>query len=444
MLTCSSSFASYSSDLKNYNLGTSMYRELQGGGLVDNDMLVNEYMAALSSNLNYSSIGTIHNLNLFVVKDRDLNAFAFFGNNIALHQGLILELNNENELAGVVAHEMAHIHLRHLDRFQEQQQQLLPTSILAIIGALALGAPDLATAAIANHYQKILSFSRHHEQEADRIGMRILASNSFEPHAMSQAFATLQEKNSLNAKAQEFLSTHPIFSSRIADTASRANSYQYVQYANSFLYQIAKARIEISSNDDIKKHVKDLELIYKLQHFNNRDVFEYKLALAYSKANQTSKAYALINALHNRRKNNWVYSLAVAEIYLANAQYDSAYKVLRRLNEEYPDHNPIIFYYGIALEKTKHYGEAIEIFNYLAKILPNRGFIYENIAKADKNLNNNMSMHQNLAKAYVMYQQLDLAIEQLDLALKYADSKAQKTILTKEKEILIAQKKLYS
>ena len=65
----------------------------------------------------------------------------------------------------------------------------------------------------------------HQEQEADRIGMRILASNSFEPHAMSQAFATLQEKNSLNAKAQEFLSTHPIFSSRIADTASRANSY---------------------------------------------------------------------------------------------------------------------------------------------------------------------------------------------------------------------------
>lgn len=436
--------ASYSSDTKNYNQGIAMYRELQGGGLVDNDLLVLEYMSALSSSLNYSPVGTINNLNLFVVKDLQLNAFAFFGNNIGLHQGLILDLDNENELAAVVSHEMAHIHLKHLDRFAQKQQQMLPASILAIIGAIAIGSPDLATAAMANHYQQVLGFSREHEKEADRVGMQILSSNKFNPNGMPQAFAKLEEKNSLNAKAQEFLSTHPIFSTRISDTASRASQYGYIQHADSFLYKIAKSRIELQTRSDLKKYIQDLEHKYRNSNYVDRNIFEYKLALSYSKDNQFSKAYALINALNKRVKSNWVYALAAAEIYINNGKYEQAYRLLKKINKEYPDHAPVLYYYGVSLAKTKRLSESQKVFTELSRTMPDKGFIYEAIAKNFNDMSNKLEMHQSLSKAYVMYQQLDLAVEQLDIAIKYAKNSEQKKIITKEKESIIAQKKYLS
>ena len=118
-----------------------------------------------------------------------VNAFAGPGGYIGIHTGLILTAENESELAGVMAHEIAHVTQRHLLRAYESAKQMsLPTAAAMIAGILlgvAADSPDAGIAAIsavqAGNIQRQLNFTRANEKEADRIGIQTLARSGIDP-----------------------------------------------------------------------------------------------------------------------------------------------------------------------------------------------------------------------------------------------------------------------
>jgi len=125
------------------------------------------------------------------MKDPVINAFAMPGGFIAINSGLILATNNENELAGVMAHETAHVTQRHLVRGLIDQSHAGLMSTAAMLAAILLGAtagrgsPDamegaiLATQGAAIQHQ--INYTRANEFEADRIGIGTMASAGYDP-----------------------------------------------------------------------------------------------------------------------------------------------------------------------------------------------------------------------------------------------------------------------
>jgi predicted Zn-dependent protease len=165
---------------------------------------------------------------IFLGKDRSINAFALPGGYLGLHLGLVAAVANRDELASVLAHELSHVTQRHISRLMTQQNRQTPW----LIGAMILGAiaasknPDAANAVVAGGQavamQNQLNFSRDMEREADRIGYGVMTQAGFEPLGFVTMFDKLQQASRLNDNgAFPYLRSHPMTTERMADMQAR-------------------------------------------------------------------------------------------------------------------------------------------------------------------------------------------------------------------------------
>jgi predicted Zn-dependent protease len=140
----------------------------------------------------------------------------------------------------VIAHEIAHVTQRHIYRAYEASSRMSLPAAAAMIAAIivATQAPDVGIGALsaiqAGSIQMQIDFTRSNEQEADRFGLKTLARAHFDPRSMPVFFERLQQASRYyGAGAPEFLRTHPVTASRIADTRGRAETYPYRQVPDS-------------------------------------------------------------------------------------------------------------------------------------------------------------------------------------------------------------------
>ena len=127
--------------------GDAYMRMLRGSKPIISDPVVNEYIDSLGHKLVANSDDVKTPFTFFMIRDRNINAFAFFGGYVALHSGLFLHANTESELASVMAHEIAHVTQRHLARSMEDQAKRTPATIATLAGSLllAIAAPEAGT-----------------------------------------------------------------------------------------------------------------------------------------------------------------------------------------------------------------------------------------------------------------------------------------------------------
>ncbi len=165
---------------------------------------------------------------VFLGKDRSVNAFALPGGYFGLHLGLLAVVSSRDELASVLAHEISHVTQRHIARLMTKDKRQTPWLIGAmILGALAASKnPDVGNAVIAGSQavavQGQLNFSRDMEREADRVGFAIAGQAGFDPQGFVGMFEKLQQGNRLNDRgAFPYLRSHPLTTERMADMQSR-------------------------------------------------------------------------------------------------------------------------------------------------------------------------------------------------------------------------------
>ena len=165
---------------------------------------------------------------VFLIRDRSINAFALPGGYMGLHLGLIGAVSSRDELAAVMGHELTHVTQRHISRLISQQGRSTPWMIAAmILGALAASkSPQAASALItgsqAAALQSQLNFSRDMEREADRIGFNVMTDAGFEARGVASMFEKLQQASRLNDNgAFPYLRSHPLTTQRIAEVQAR-------------------------------------------------------------------------------------------------------------------------------------------------------------------------------------------------------------------------------
>lgn len=359
--------------------GASMLHELRAYGLVVDDPLLNDYLYGLGHRLAAASSRPDLKFTFFLMRDNDINAFAAPGGYIAVNAGLINAMNREDELAGVVGHEIAHITQHHLLRaYEDMKKNSLPIA-LAMLGAMVVAggrSDDAAQAALVSGtalmQQKQIDFTRSDEMEADRFGIQTLAKAGFDPHAMAEAFSALGRVMRVNGvDVPEFLRTHPIDVNRIADAKARASALDATarDRANQFAAvtpssSVSGLRLGLEKSDlpPLQNARKSSEAYYQLMrersrvlaakssnemltyyasNFRNKSSFDtpatrYGYALALTRAGQAVKAREELEKLIEGEPGQPVFQLALAEAMERNGERAAAEQRFESLQQDYP------------------------------------------------------------------------------------------------------------
>lgn len=159
------------------------------------------------------------NWEVVVFEDNTLNAFALPGNKIGVHTGLVELVDNQDQLAAVIGHEIGHVLAKHSnERMSQKMGAQIGISLIAAVAAprTPMGQNALALLGVGAQYGVIMPFSRLHESEADAIGIELMAKAGFNP---SESITLWQKMAQASQGSQpvEFLSTHPSPETRIDD-----------------------------------------------------------------------------------------------------------------------------------------------------------------------------------------------------------------------------------
>ena len=321
------------------------------GGVVE-DPLVNEYVNEIGRRISAQSNDGSHSFEFFVVDDERINAFALPGGYIGVHTGLLEATRNEDELAGVLAHEIAHVTQRHIARaiHANQRQGLLTTAMM--LGAIILGATagsDAFQAGMAvaqgTAAQQQIDFTRSNEHEADRIGIGALSDAGYDPHGMASFFEVMarQQPASLEMRAPEFLRTHPVTTDRIAEARVRAQDYPRVQSSDSTNYGIARARMIVARHDTAAEAIAYYE---RRDYKHQTDIEKYGRAIAYQRAGRHLDANRIFAELAAKDQKVIAFHIGLGQTLLELEQYAAGANTFNQAIELSPRNVPLVVMYG--------------------------------------------------------------------------------------------------
>ncbi|HEV2609273.1 MAG TPA: M48 family metallopeptidase [Noviherbaspirillum sp.] len=169
--------------------------------------------------------GSRYTYRWFVAENNDVNAFALPGGVVVVHAGLIREAGSAGELAGVLAHEVAHVEQRHA------LKNLVKNAGFGILLSVAFGDLSGSTIAAWSGYLTQMKFSRDAEMDADRDGVKRMVAAGIDPHAMLSFFSKMAEKEGKGASAMSVLATHPSSQERMLALQELIRSLPPANYA---------------------------------------------------------------------------------------------------------------------------------------------------------------------------------------------------------------------
>ena len=303
--------------------GDAYMRIIRNSQPIVNDPVLNQYIDTLGHRLVANANDVKTPFQFFMIRDRNINAFAFFGGYVALHSGLFLHAQSESELASVLAHEIAHVTQRHLARSMEGQARRTPATIAALAASvlLAIAAPEAGIAALtattAGNMQSQINYTRSNEKEADRFGINTLAKAGFDVNAMPRFFGRLADEYRYASTPPPMLLTHPLPQDRITDSRARARSYPPLKLAPSLDYHLARSRIVAryaGINNDAALDWFERQL--KKAPKAIVPSLEYGQALVYLDSKKLDKAEPILTKLMNSDPTNLFYLDAISDLHI--------------------------------------------------------------------------------------------------------------------------------
>ncbi|MDX2352769.1 M48 family metalloprotease [Stutzerimonas xanthomarina] len=430
-----------------HQLGRAWLSLLRGQVPQLSDPLLKDYLERSVYRLAETSQLQDRRLEFVLLDSPQLNAFAAPGGIIGVNGGLFLHAQTEAEYASVLAHELAHLSQRHFARGLEAQKRMqlpLMAAMLAGVVAAAAGAGDAGIAAIistqAAAIQSQRRFSRQNEQEADRIGIINLERAGYDPRAMPEMFGRLMRQYRYDQKPPEFLLTHPVTESRIADTKNRAEQYPDTGVEDSLRYQLLRARVELKFESTPGVSAKRFRAM--LADDPTLDAARYGLALAQMKSGQLQEAETNLEPLLAKEPDDATYNLAQIELDITANRLAAARARMQTLLGLYPGHYPVRQANIDLLIKETKLQDAEQQLNALVEARPQDPDIWYQVAEIRGLTGNIIGLHQARAEYFALVGDYDQAIEQLDFAKRRSDNFQSAARIDARQKQLIEEKRM--
>ncbi len=407
--------------------GESIMREIRADRSYYDDAEATDYITALGSRLAARSPDSRQDFDFFLMQDGQINAFALPGGFIGVNTGLILAAQSESELAGVMAHEIAHVTQRHIARMIAQQKQGAIASLAGLAAAILLsrvsGQASEAAAAFgqAGALQNQLNFTRENERDADRVGLQILDKAGFDPNAMAAFFERLQRATRVyEGGAPSYLRTHPLTYERIADIQSRMQGMGYRQVPDTVAFQLIRARLkaQIESPRDV---VVFFEQSLSERKFLSEAASRYGLVIGLMRAKEYVRGRAELATLRKLVPANPIVDTLTCEFGHDAYGADKALACFREALKLYPAYRALAYGFANALLQAGQPQEALRFVEQRLQLITGDYRLYFLQARAYAALDKRLSQHRAQAEAYARLGNITGAIEQLQIGLKSGD-----------------------
>jgi predicted Zn-dependent protease len=404
-------------------IGSRVIAEFYHYDAVVEDPEVSDYVNTIGWKLaaNSASGGKPPHFVFFVVADPRINAFALPGGFVGINAGLIVATRNESELAGVLGHEQAHVTQRHIARAQQEGEVANIATWAAVLAAIIAGSanPDLIIAALslgqAASYQRAVNYTRAHELEADRIGIRTMATAGYDPDGMATFFSRLEQQSRLYGnRVPEILQTHPVNTTRVSEAKARAQTYSNRDHKDSLDYQLMQARVRVVASEP-REAVDYFGGELKNGHITLAN--RYGLALAMTQQGRYPEAMQTLEPALDAYPRQVNLNMLQAKLLIGQGRTDQALALYSKMAGVYPRYAPVLLDYASALIGA---GRAADARQLLLSHDTSFGSMETNrlLAQAAHELGN--TAEEAFQTANYRYERGDLigAREQLDAALR--------------------------
>ena len=391
------------------------------------DPILKYYVAMHIANLAQHSQLQEKVLQVVLIDDSSINAFAAPGGVVGVNLGLFLHAKDVHEYSSVMAHELAHLSQRHFARgIEEQRMQMLPT-MASLVAAIMLGVVaggDAGIAAVsasqAASHSSQMRYSRGRETEADRIGMNTLVNAGMDPHGMARMFDGMSRAYRYSSKPPEFLLTHPLSETRIADAKTQAMKYPRKDFNDSPDYMLARMRAIVYYTDSPQAAVKTFR--QEVQDDPDSPAAQYALAMSLSRAGEHDEALLLADALFTSNPTRLLFVAAYAEFLTAAGKYKQALTLLERQLLLNPDNAPLAVLYADALTKNQEYDIAEAVLKRQTEVRPNDIEVWYDLAEVSGLAGDIVGVHRARAEFFALLGAYQKAIQHLEYARRLTNA----------------------
>jgi predicted Zn-dependent protease len=406
-------------------LGDKLALQIQQNLVMVNDPLITAYVDEVGRRLCEEAHDRRFDYHFYVVKEQEPNAFAIPGGHIFVTSGLIRFVDSEDELAGVIGHEIAHSVLRHIDKAMDRAKRLSLLTLAAIIAGAFLskdaqGAATLATGAMAMAQALMLKYTRENEAEADQKGIKYLTDAGYG----SQAMVTFLKKiyrwqRAISPDVPTYLSTHPGIDERIT------------YLSDTFLTTPKYAGIHPPAAGDLKKIQIRLLLREKggvegINQFSsllrekpgNVDIL-YGLGVSYLIVDRPQEAIARLSEALKAAPKDVLIRRELSIAYFQAKEVDKALDTLRDTARTFPHDTTILYYLAQANQEKGRWDDALSLYHQVLELDPGRVDLYYNLGVIyDKKGVLDLS-HENFGLYFKERGQREIALFHFRKALDY-------------------------
>ncbi|WP_114417239.1 M48 family metalloprotease [Marinospirillum perlucidum] len=432
-------------------LGQAWLRRFRAQTEIYYDPLLQNYLEGLVTRLAsyHTGLDEIEQ-DLVVVDQPQLNAFAVPGGILGVHTGLFAFASHEDELASVLAHELAHLSQRHYARRVEASQGAQWSTLAGLLAGILVasqGHADAGMAAIAGTQaaaiQEQLAWSRTYEHESDRLGMETLAAAGFSPEAMPSMFEEMQKLTSLNGRPPEFLMTHPLTASRIADAWARADQLNSSQpRIKGRDYELLRVRILFHQASSPATAYRRF-----MQEQASPAAARYAAILKVQAEGQSQQAQQEITAWAAEHPQWLLAQVIQAEILLQEEELQAAVTALKAILAFSPEYYPALYLLAQAHTQAEDWQAAQEVWQDLTRRRPEDPRVWYQLAEVAGQAGHSIQVHQARAEYLQLTGRFRQARSQLELALEKAREQQapwqrQEVIRQRQRELQALQERL--
>jgi beta-barrel assembly-enhancing protease len=409
-----------------YELGYSVMMQMRDQRALFNDPETSEYIQQIGQRLASQSADGGGDYHYVVLTSDELNSFAVTGGWVFIFTSMISYCHSESELAAVMAHETAHIVENSVLRGAQDAQQASIISLAGMLAAILLGALGggggdaieggiVASQGLAEQHQ--IDFTRLEEEEADRVGIQLMAAAGFDPEAMGNIWERMMRDESVqDGWVPAILQDHPVDSVRIADARDRAAQYPPVPDTSSSDFYLIRERVRVLTapgDEDLAR-----QYAQKIANGDHSIPTMYGDALALMQDNKAAQAVPVLKNLIVRRGDLHDLYSALGEAQAKAGDMKDALATFQLAMELFPHNVPVSIRYAQTLMADHQAAQAHDVLLDLFNNIDPTPDQIELTARAASAAGDLGDAYYYMGEYQIADGNLRLAAEQYELALR--------------------------